>query len=127
LFLVIAEDYDKQGEVLFKQHHISTTQALAMSDWLLDVDARVMGAIQLAKQRGFVSTGDAVVVVTGWVRNYSIRTVFLIVLLLASGHWYNKYITCHLCGLKLIIFFKQEKDNLFKPFPRISISILLSH
>jgi len=53
-------------EVLFKQHHLSTNQALAMSDWLLDVDARVMDAIKLAKERGFVSTGDAVIVVTGW-------------------------------------------------------------
>ena len=40
-----------------------------MSDWLLDVDARVMDAIRLAKERGFVATGDAVIVVTGWVRH----------------------------------------------------------
>ncbi len=40
-----------------------------MSDWLLDVDARVIDAIRVAKERGFVSTGDAVIVVTGWV-NY---------------------------------------------------------
>ena len=51
----------------FKQHNISTTQALAMSDWLLDVDARVIDAIKYAKLRGFCSTGDAVIVVTGWV------------------------------------------------------------
>jgi len=57
-------------EVLFKQHHISTAQALAMSDWLLDVDARVIDAIQIAKDRGFVSTGDAVIVVTGWRPGY---------------------------------------------------------
>jgi hypothetical protein len=38
-----------------------------MSDWLLDVDARVIDAIKYAKQRGFCSTGDAVIVVTGWV------------------------------------------------------------
>lgn len=53
-------------EIEFKQHNISTTQALVMSDWLLDVDARVMDAIKLAKDRGFCSTGDAVIVVTGW-------------------------------------------------------------
>lgn len=58
-----------QEELLFKQHHISATQALAMSDWLLDVDARAMDAIRLAKERGFVATGDAVIVVTGWVRS----------------------------------------------------------
>lgn len=51
----------------FKQHNISTTQALAMSDWLLDVDARVSDAIKVAKVRGFCSSGDAVIVVTGWV------------------------------------------------------------
>ena len=39
-----------------------------MSDWLLDVDARVIDAIKLAKDRGFCSSGDAVIVVTGWVR-----------------------------------------------------------
>jgi hypothetical protein len=62
-------DIGAVGEVLFKQHHISTTQALAMSDWLLDVDARVIDAINFAKERGFCSTGDAVIVVTGWVKN----------------------------------------------------------
>jgi hypothetical protein len=55
-------------EVAFKQHNISVAQAEAMSDWLLDVDARVIDSIKLGKERGFVSTGDAVVVVTGWVR-----------------------------------------------------------
>lgn len=40
-----------------------------MSDWLLDVDARVMDAIKYAKQRGFCSVGDAVIVVTGWVNS----------------------------------------------------------
>ena len=39
-----------------------------MSDWLLDVDARVTDALKVAKDRGFVSTGDAVIVVTGWVK-----------------------------------------------------------
>jgi hypothetical protein len=52
---------------VFKQFHISTTQALAMTDWLLDIDARVIDAIRIAKERGFCSKGDAVIVVTGWV------------------------------------------------------------
>lgn len=84
---------------MFKQHHISATQALAMSDWLLDVDARVIDAIRLAKERGFVNTGEAVIVVTGWVRPltpyfplFNIHSFSH----LASGLWYNKYITCHL-------------------------------
>ncbi len=47
-----------------------------MSDWLLDVDARVIDAIRVAKERGFVSTGDAVIVVTGWVWNYLIIIFF---------------------------------------------------
>jgi hypothetical protein len=60
---------DPLNNVEFKQHNISTTQALAMSDWLLDIDARVIDAIKIAKERGFCATGDAVIVVTGWV-NY---------------------------------------------------------
>ena len=60
---------DPLDQVEFKQHNISTTQALAMSDWLLDIDARVIDAIKVAKDRGFCATGDAVIVVTGWV-NY---------------------------------------------------------
>jgi hypothetical protein len=88
---------NEQGEVLFKQHHISTTQALAMSDWLLDVDARATDAIQFAKERGFVATGDAVIVVTGWVRNHFEFLFEILFVILASGLWYNKYITYHLC------------------------------
>ncbi len=76
LFFILVAEFNKEGEVLFKQHHISATQALAMSDWLLDVDARVIDAIRLGKERGFVSTGDAVIVVTGWVRNYLINFFF---------------------------------------------------
>lgn len=58
----------------FKQHNISAIQAIAMSDWLLDVDARVMDAIKYAKTRGFCSAGDAVIVVTGWVNLFFIRS-----------------------------------------------------
>lgn len=35
-------------------------------DWMADVDARVAIAIHTGKERGFVATGDPVVVVTGW-------------------------------------------------------------
>jgi hypothetical protein len=84
-------------EVLFKQHNISTAQASAMSDWLLDVDARVIDAINIGKERGFVSTGDAVIVVTGWVNKQLINSLIDFFCLLASGSWYNKYLTCHLC------------------------------
>lgn len=62
------EEVEERGANLFKQHHITADKALAMSDWLLDVDARVTDAIRVAKLRGFVSAGDAVIVVTGWVR-----------------------------------------------------------
>jgi hypothetical protein len=63
----------QSGEpVDFKQHNISTTQALAMTNWLLDVDARVIDAIKIAKERGFCSSGDAVVVVTGWVKSFAL-------------------------------------------------------
>lgn len=70
--------------VAFKQHNISTTQALAMSDWLLDVDSRVNEAIKYAKERGFCAQGDAVIVVTGWVKQrkqkHSISINFLVLL-----------------------------------------------
>jgi hypothetical protein len=76
LFFILVAEFNKEGEVLFKQHHISTTQALAMTDWLLDVDARVIDAIRVGKERGFVSTGDAVIVVTGWVRHHLCYILF---------------------------------------------------
>jgi len=70
-FDIKIDDSDVTGaEGEFKQHNISSAQALAMSDWLLDVDARVMDAIRLAKERGFVASGDAVIVVTGWRPGY---------------------------------------------------------
>ena len=72
-----------------------------MSEWLLDVDARVIDAIKLAKQRGFVSTGDAVIVVTGWV-THVVHPYILTCLsfsLLASGPWYDQHAPYHLRGL----------------------------
>ncbi|XP_015037357.1 pyruvate kinase isoform X1 [Drosophila miranda] len=36
------------------------------SDWLKDVDQRVQFGVQVGKKNGFIKTGDAVVVVTGW-------------------------------------------------------------
>jgi len=63
-----SDGLEDQGD--FKQHTISKTQALVMSDWLLDVDSRVMEAIKVAKERGFCSAGDAVIVVTGWRPGY---------------------------------------------------------
>ena len=93
---------DTNAEVLFKQHNISSTQAAAMSEWLLDVDARVIDAIKLAKQRGFVSTGDAVIVVTGWVKHVChsyIVTSLPFFSRLASGPWYYQHPPYYLCGL----------------------------
>ncbi|CAF4348899.1 unnamed protein product [Rotaria socialis] len=72
-------DYEKEGEPLFKQHHISANQALAMSDWLLDVDARVIDAIKVGKSHGFVSPGDAVIVVTGWRPGYGTTNTLRII------------------------------------------------
>lgn len=37
-----------------------------LSDWLKDVDTRVVHAIKFGKARGFIQSGDPVVVVTGW-------------------------------------------------------------
>jgi hypothetical protein len=47
-----------------------------MTDWLLDIDARVIDAIKIAKERGFCSAGDAVIVVTGWVNDLSLKKFF---------------------------------------------------
>ncbi|XP_077294782.1 pyruvate kinase-like isoform X2 [Arctopsyche grandis] len=41
-------------------------EASALPDWLKDVDARVQFGLNFGKQRGFIKTGDSVVVVTGW-------------------------------------------------------------
>jgi len=74
------QDNQESGEqVEFKQHTISETQALAMSDWLLDVDARVIDAIKLAKERGFCVPGDAVIVVTGWRPGYGTTNTLRII------------------------------------------------
>lgn len=35
-------------------------------DWMADVDARVDGAVSIGKERGFIKSGDSIVVVTGW-------------------------------------------------------------
>lgn len=37
-----------------------------LTDWLKDVDTRVVYAINFGKARGFIKAGDPVVVVTGW-------------------------------------------------------------
>lgn len=37
-----------------------------LSDWLKDVDARVHYGITYGKAKGFIKSGDPVVVVTGW-------------------------------------------------------------
>lgn len=37
-----------------------------MADWIKDVDVRVQYGLNFGKTRGFINTGDAVIVVTGW-------------------------------------------------------------
>ncbi|CAF1142574.1 unnamed protein product [Adineta steineri] len=74
-----AKNLEAEAQAGFKQHNISTKQALAMSDWLLDVDARVIDAIKIAKDRGFCSTGDAVIVVTGWRPGYGTTNTLRII------------------------------------------------
>ncbi|XP_031332553.1 pyruvate kinase-like isoform X1 [Photinus pyralis] len=37
-----------------------------LSDWLKDVDARVQFGITFGKARGFIKSGDPVIVITGW-------------------------------------------------------------
>lgn len=40
--------------------------APAQNDWMKDVDDRVQFGVRFGKARGFIKTGDPVVVVTGW-------------------------------------------------------------
>lgn len=37
-----------------------------LEDWLKDVDARVNAGIKFGKSKGFIRTGDPVIVITGW-------------------------------------------------------------
>lgn len=37
-----------------------------LDDWMKDVDARVQFGIKFGKSRGFIKSGDPIVVVTGW-------------------------------------------------------------
>ncbi|XP_063533024.1 pyruvate kinase-like isoform X2 [Cydia strobilella] len=41
-------------------------QAPAASNWLQDVDDRVQTGVKFGRARGFINTGDLIVVVTGW-------------------------------------------------------------
>lgn len=38
----------------------------AGNDWMKDVDDRVQFGVRFGKARGFIKTGDTIVVVTGW-------------------------------------------------------------
>lgn len=50
----------------FTFNYIVITIEQPLSDWLKDVDTRVVHAIKFGKARGFIKAGDPVVVVTGW-------------------------------------------------------------
>lgn len=41
---------------------------LVESDWLKDIDARIIYALMVGEQHGFIKPKDVVVVVTGWKR-----------------------------------------------------------
>lgn len=45
-------------------------------DWLKDVDARVMFGINFGKSRGFIKTGDPVIVITGWKQGAGFTNTF---------------------------------------------------
>lgn len=46
--------------------YVNIVSEQPLSDWLKDVDTRVVYAIKFGKARGFIQSGDPVVVVTGW-------------------------------------------------------------
>lgn len=49
-----------------KTHFFYYSTDAPLEDWLKDVDARVQYGINFGKTRGFLKTGDAIVIVTGW-------------------------------------------------------------
>ncbi|XP_015437872.1 PREDICTED: pyruvate kinase-like isoform X2 [Dufourea novaeangliae] len=50
-----------------------------LSDWVKDVDVRVQCGLNFGKGRGFVKTGDSVVVVTGWKQGSGYTNTFRVV------------------------------------------------
>lgn len=50
-------------------------------DWLKDVDVRVQFGLKFGKERQFLKTGDAVIIVTGWKQGSgftnTMRTVYV--------------------------------------------------
>lgn len=45
---------------------LNLISAPTQSDWMKDVDDRVQFGVRFGKDRGFIKSGDPVVVVTGW-------------------------------------------------------------
>lgn len=45
-------------------------------DWLKDVDARVQYGINFGKSRGFIRTGDPIIVITGWKQGSGFTNTF---------------------------------------------------
>lgn len=45
-------------------------------DWLKDVDARVQYGINFGKTRGFIRTGDPIIVITGWKQGSGFTNTF---------------------------------------------------
>ncbi|KAL6430242.1 hypothetical protein ACFW04_007757 [Cataglyphis niger] len=50
-----------------------------LADWIKDVDVRVQFGLNFGKSRGFIKTGDAVIVVTGWRKGSGYTNTFRIV------------------------------------------------
>lgn len=52
---------------------INSNSIFVFADLLKDADANIQSAINFGKSRGFIQTGDSVVVVNGWKRGSSFR------------------------------------------------------
>jgi hypothetical protein len=48
-----------------KHDHFFTSHR-ASPDWIVDVDGRVQYGINFGKTRGFIHSGDPIIVITGW-------------------------------------------------------------
>lgn len=51
---------------VYTQHYDFYYIGAPLADWVKDVDVRVQYGLSFGKSRGFIKTGDSVIVVTGW-------------------------------------------------------------
>lgn len=82
--------YNGTYSLLFQQRHACNSIGFhwfsvvepAQNDWMKDVDDRVQFGVRFGKARGFIKTGDPIIVVTGWKQGSGFTNTMRIVLVL---------------------------------------------